>query len=312
MYNAVVRSLLLYLLFFPFSTSFATSKTTLNVVTSIKPLYGITQFLMQGVGTPHLLLNTTTSPHTYRLRPSQIKILHSADLIIWISPQIESFLQKPLSQLDNSKQLQLINEKSMHRLPARQGGEWSHSHHEHEHHDLHEKEAIHIDPHLWLSPKNGIQIAQSISAHLQQHDPKNETIYQKNTLQFIKIVEGINTELTQQLASVRAQPFLVFHDAYQYFEQAYQLNAVGTITISPEQNPSAKRLHKLKQRIQTMQVSCLFAEPQFKNKIVKLLHQETQIKTAWLDPIGTNLATDKNSYFELLRHLSLQIKNCLQ
>lgn len=316
MYNAAIRSLLLYVLISPFSLSFAASNNTLNVVTSIKPLYGITQFLMQGVGTPKLLLNTAASPHTYRLRPSQIKTLYSADLIIWVSPQVEGFLQKPLSQLDKSKQLKLISEKTIDRLPARQGGEWSHSHHAHDHHnehsDTHEKEANHTDPHLWLAPQNGIHIAQLISARLQQADPKNQSLYQQNTQQFIQIAKALDIEIAQQLATVRTHPFLVFHDAYQYFEHAYQLNAVGTITISPEQKPSAKRVHQLKKRIETMKVSCLFAEPQFKSKIVDLLHQETQIKTAWLDPIGLHVPTDENSYFELLRHLSTQIKTCLQ
>lgn len=299
------RFILFLILLSIFSHAFSEPK----VMVTIKPIHALVIDIMQSVDTPQLLLSSHETPHHYSLKPSQARQLHHVQLVIWIGPQVEGFMQKILLTLEeNIEIIQLSNIEGLTLLPVRRGKDWENQHT----HDFHKHVDEHVvnDPHIWLDPHNAKVIAQHISQKLQQIDKQHASIYQQNTARLLQQLDKLDSQLQQQLASVKNLPFLVFHDAYHYFEHRYGLNVVGVINLSPETMPSPKHLSQLHSLIKQKQVVCVFSEPQFQSTLVNTITKGTQAKQAVLDPLGTELGED-GSYFALLSQLGSSIKGCL-
>lgn len=287
-----------------------------QVVVSLKPIHALVSGIMADVGTPTLLLQGGESPHTYTMKPSQAKILHEADLIVWVGAGIEKFLEKPLTTLPNqTRHLRLIDLKGLTLLKARHGGVWeTHLHLDsdsHEHEDEPDDPQTTVDPHLWLSPLNATVMVKAIAEILSQKDPSHADRYTKNASRMTQQLDQLDQELTGQLAPVTQRPFLVFHDAYQYFENRYGLTAAGSVTLSPDQSPSVKRVSELRTKIKELQVYCVFSEPQFEPALVNTLMEDTTARRGTLDPLGAELQAGEAAYFTLLRNLANSFRDCL-
>ena len=281
-----------------------------QVVVTLKPIHALVSGVMQGVGEPSLLLSGGESPHTYSLKPSQMKQLQQAQLIVWVGSAIESFLVKPLQTVPKEvRQLSLLDVQGLHLHKARRGGIWEE---EHEHHTEAATDKEHLDQHIWLDPRNAQLIVQAVLEQLQQLDPAHSSRYAENASRLNARLDALDKNLMQQLKPFRTVALMVFHDAYQYFEERYGLNVVGAISISPENRPSAKRLHQLRERIQTAQVRCVFSEPQFEPSLITPLIENTQVKRGVLDPNGMDLAVGSEAYFNLLTNLAKAVRTCVE
>jgi zinc transport system substrate-binding protein len=273
-----------------------------KVVVTISPIYALTQNIMQGVAEPILLVSPGASPHTYALKPSQVSDLNSADLVIWIGESLETFLIKMLAQLPKTtKTLTLLTTPGLDPLPFRTQRTWEHDH-DHAH--------TGFDPHVWLDPIRMQTLVLAIAHALADIDPNNKNIYQSNATQINTQLSQLDTQLRQDLTPVQNKPFIVFHDAYQYFEKRYQLNAVGAITLNPEIMPSAKHIQAIQDLIKQKNVVCIFAEPQFKPAIVDMIATGTQVREGVLDPLAME-GQGFTGYSHLLTHLSAGLRTCL-
>lgn len=287
---------------------------SLNVLVSITPFHGIVSELMAGVETPDLLLPASASPHSYQLKPSNMTSLQDARLIFWGGDFVEPFLTKPLKHCHPKQTcINLSHTPGLKLLSYRNAElEATHTHHHEEHTHHHEEHSHHhhngTDPHYWLSPNNALVLATHITDELIKADPNHQAIYLNNLKQFKHRVTRLDEQLTHQLSSIKDKPFVVFHDAYQYFETHYGLSAVGAITLDPDIPPSAKHLKHLATTIKEQRALCLFAEPQFQPKIINTLQQATQIKVSTLDPLGK----EGQSYTELLDSISSALNDCMK
>jgi len=196
-------------------------------------------------------------------------------------------------------------------LEVRSGGLWEVRHDHGKGHDAHEREAERFDPHLWLSPANAAVVVRSLAAVLSELDPANAERYRANSSALQARIRQLDRTLTARLEPVRDLPYLVFHDAYHYFEHHYDLNAVGAVTLSPEQAPGARRLHNLRSRIEASGARCLFREPQFEPRLVETLVEGTETESAVLDPLGADLAPGPDAWFQLLEGLADTLVGCL-
>ena len=282
-----------------------------QVVVSIKPLYSLVAGLMEGVGQPQLLINGGGSPHGYSLRPSEAVALADAQLIVWVGPGLEGFLEKALATLSPAAvQLELSQRLQPYLLPARSGGTWEkHEHHdegEHaeQHHDHAEADLDHFDPHIWLSPAMAEKIVALCKDALIAVDPAHQDNYRANAARVIERLRTLDRELRQQLAPVKDTPYIVFHAAYQYFEATYGLNAVGSVTISPDHKPGVKRILAIRDKIKSLHARCVFSEPQFQSNLVKTIIEGTDTRTGVLDPLGADLPANQDTYFVLLHRLA--------
>lgn len=275
-----------------------------HVLVTIKPLYALTQGVMAGIGTPELLLRGNATPHSYALRPSDAHHLAEADLIVWVGPELENFLLKPLRNLaKDARILTLLQQDQLLRLPQRSGGLWSRGH-DHRH-------GATFNPHVWLDPLNAQKIVQLIAAELITLDPQHSAGYRVNADRLTEKLAALNKKLAADLAELQGVPYLVFHDAYPYFEKRYRLSAVGSVAISPERLPGAHRLAEIRQKIENTHAVCIFSEPQFQPQLVEALQAATGIKTGILDPLGADLPDSSSSYFQLLNNLADNLNHCL-
>ena len=292
-----------------------------KVFVTVKPVHALVVGVMQGVGEPYLLLKGGESPHSYTLKPSDARALSESTLVFWVGESLETFLEHPLETLGKQARIvELAEAKGIETLEGREGGAWE-SHeaahdHDKKHDHSHDKKHAHaahdgIDGHLWLDPNNAEAIVTVAAETLAEIDPANAAAYRDNAQRVIARIEALDAELTAQLAPVKDRPYIVFHDAYQYFEAHYGLKAVGSITLSPERQPSAQRLTEIRKRLADSGAACVFSEPQFRPALVDVVIEGSKAKRGELDPIGATLKAGPDAYFEVMRGLATSLRNCL-
>ena len=304
--------------------SFITSaKADVKVVTSIKPIHSLVSYVMDGVGTPDLIVDGFNSPHNFQLKPSHAKMLENADIIFWIGEGLENFLEKPLDSISkNAKKVELMEIKGINKLEFREKNIFAeHDHDEHEHEEDGHKEEEHDDhdghddhghgehdPHIWLDPQNAKVMVKLITKELSELDSKNAPTYKKNSEKALsdldKLIKEVKKDTNKDLR------FVVFHDAYHYYEDRFGINLLGALTVNPDVLPGAEQLAEIREVIEHEKVNCIFSEPQFNPDIIKSIAKDTGVKTGVLDPLGANLDKGKNLYFDLIKNISSSFKGC--
>ncbi len=252
---------------------------TPSVVVSVKPLHAIVSAVMAGTGEPRLLVKGGASPHDYALRPSDAVALNDAELIVWVGETFELFLSKPLEALAGDAKVVTLGT----------GG----------------------DPHIWLDPANARDIAQRAAAALSGLDPGNGERYQSNADAFSARLDLLDEELRATLAPIADVPYVVFHDAYGYFERAYGLARVAAVTVNPQRKPGAQRIAALRETIRTSGARCLFGEPQFQPALLATLIEGSDARLGVLDPLGATITPGPEAYFTLMKNLAEDLRDCL-
>lgn len=278
------------------------------VVASIKPVHALVAGVMQGVGEPLLLVSGGASPHEYSLKPSDARALGAAQVVFWIGPELESFLVKPLANTPTARSVALLDAPGVTLLPLRAGGAWEAHDHDHDHDPA---PTASRDVHLWLDPVNAAAMVRQMVAVLGAADPARQAEYARNGAVLVERLDRLNQQLASALAPVREQPYLVFHDAYQYFERRYGLNAVGSVVLKPEQRPGAKRVADIQARVRERKVRCVFGEPQFQPALVETIIAGSDARRGVLDPLGADLPAGPDAYFQLLQALAEALRGCL-
>lgn len=311
-----MRSFILTLLFFVFVSASAWAQP--RVVVSIKPVHALVAGVLEGIAEPELLLSGGESPHSYALRPSQARALAAAHLVVWVGPDLETFLERPLKSLSGEARVIRLNQaQGITLLPARSGGVWDS--HEHGHNHNHQKKTAHkhhadgeSDPHLWLSPDNARAMVSIALDALQALYPEHREKLSANAQDLLARLEALDDEVSQTLAPVREVPFVVFHDAYQYLEHAYGLNAVGSVSLDPERTPGAQRVREVQRLIRERGAHCVFAEPQFTPRLLAIVMEGSTARQGLLDPLGADLPAGPDAYFTLMRNLAGNLRACLE
>ena len=322
------------------SLGVSAANADVSVVTSIKPVHSLVSGVMQGVGSPTVIIEGAGSPHTYSLKPSQATQLQDADLVFWMGDELEPFLVDAAQNIArNAELVNLFDSHGLKKIRFREGGMFDehddHDDHAKDDHDDHGKEKHakddhddhghdkhakddhddhghgEFDPHVWLDPINAKAIVHEIEEALVKADPKNAKKYEANAVRMAGKLDQLVTELRAQLQPVQGKGFIVFHDAYQYFEQRFGVAAIGSITVSPEVMPGAERVRDLREKIKDLGATCVFSEPQFEPKLVRTLVDGTGARTGVLDPLGSSLTKGPDLYFQLVREMARSLKECL-
>lgn len=309
------------------------AQATPKVVVSIKPIHSLAASLMKGVGEPELLVDGVASPHTYQMKPSDASRLQNADVIFWVGHDMEKFLEKPLETLGGQARiLELDALPGLLKLPTRESGTFEpHDHAEegHEHADAGHEEAGHahegeghedhdghdhgeeVDLHLWLNTGNAKLMAAAMTKMLVQADPEHAQTYEKNQSDLDARLDLLATEIKAELQPVKDKPFIVFHDAYQYYEKEFGVKVAGSITVSPETMPGAARLKEIHAKVAELNSTCVFAEPQFEPKLVQVVLEGTNAKSGVLDPEGGSYEKGEALYGDMMLGIARSLKDCL-
>ena len=274
-----------------------------SVLATIKPVHSLAAAVMQGVGDPVLLIGGALSEHSYALKPSDARKIESANVILEIGPDLETYLTAPLATLGAHAQVVVLERTpGVRLLPARRGGMWEDGD-EHDHGPA--------DPHIWLDPQNAIAMTRAIAATLAKIDPAHAAAYRANAVREIAALAALDKELGAKLAPVRDKPYLVFHDAYHYFEARYGLRPAGAVTVAPDRPISPRRVESLRDAVAAGRVVCIFREPQFSPKLIETLDEGTPVRVGVLDPLGADRTPGPGLYPALLRTLAQSLTECL-
>ncbi|MEP3274917.1 MAG: zinc ABC transporter substrate-binding protein [Stappiaceae bacterium] len=384
-----------------------------SVVTSIKPIHSLVAAVMEGTGTPDLILEGSESPHSYSLKPSQASKLENADVVFWVGPQIETFLERSIETIaHDAKSIELMQTPELVLLKIRSDAAFEahdhgahgaedhhdekhedhashekhddhakheeehadhghddekhedhashekhddhakheekhadhghddekhedhadhekhddHAKHEEEHadhghddekheehagHDQHSNEAGDYNAHIWLDPQNAKILTGKIKDTLVELDPENASRYEENAAAATEKLDDLIENIQKEVASVREKQFIVFHDAYPYFENRFGVSAAGSITVNPEVAPGAERIGAIKSKVKELGATCVFAEPQFEPKLVSVILEGTDAHSGTLDPLGAQLVSGPELYPDLIREMARSMKECL-
>lgn len=253
-----------------------------NIVVSIKPLHGIVSAIVMGISQPVLLIQGTSSPHDYTLKPSDASNLQNADIVFWIGPELETALGQSIQNL--------VSNAEVYDFSKHQNG---------------------LGPHIWLDPRIAIAMSNDVSQIMSDIDPANARHYKENAQQFSSKILQLENQIRSQLSLVSDQPFLTYHDAFTYFTHRFSLNQLGFVTLSESQRPGARHIQTLRHLIAENDIKCVFSEPQFDGKIISILLEGNEAKQGILDPLGAEIQNGPNHYSDLLQNLADGLSACL-
>ena len=339
--NFIKKSIFIILvpLFFSF-----TARAEVNVVTTIKPLHSLISSVMEGVGKPSLIIEGTNNPHTFVFKPSHAEMIENADIVFWIGEDLEAFMEKPLESLaKNAKTISFMDLASIEKLKFREQNifddhddhghddHYDHGHKdddhddhddhdghddEHDGHDDHDDHAGHhdghnhgeFDAHIWLDPANAKEMVLEISHELSELDPSNKSKYEDNASKTIvtldKLIQEVDKSLSKDIS------YIVFHDAYQYFEKRFGVIPAGALTLNPDVLPGAKQIADIQDVINDKGIKCIFSEPQYNPKIIETLGNDMNISTGVMDPLGAYIDAGPSMYSDLINQIANSIKDC--
>ena len=339
--NFIKKSIFIILvpLFFSFN-----ARAEVNVVTTIKPLHSLISSVMEGVGKPSLIIEGTNNPHTFVFKPSHAEMIENADIVFWIGEDLEAFMEKPLDSLaKNAKTISFMDLASIEKLKFREQnifddhddhGHDDHDDHghkdddhddhddhdghddEHDGHDDHDDHAGHhdghnhgeFDAHIWLDPANAKEMVLEISHELSEIDPSNKSNYEDNASKTIvaldKLIEEVDKSLSKDIS------YIVFHDAYQYFEKRFGVIPAGALTLNPDVLPGAKQIADIQDVINDKGIKCIFSEPHYNPKIIETLGNDMNISTGVMDPLGAYIDAGPSMYSDLINQIANSIKDC--
>jgi len=319
----------LSILFSSFSAH-ADVSTDIKVVTTIKPLHSLISRIMETRGEPQLIIEGTNNPHTFVFKPSHAKMIEEADIVFWIGEDLEAFMEKPLNSLaKDTKKIGFMDSESIEKIEFREknifddhdGHEDEHEGHEdddvhedeHEGHDDDHKDAHahahgEFDPHIWLDPENAKEMVKIIRDELIKIDPEGQRQYSVNTagatLELDNLINSVEKELSKDIS------YIVFHDAYQYFENRFGVIPAGALTLNPDVLPGAKQIADIQDVINDKGIKCIFSEPQYNPKIIETLGNDMNVSTGVMDPLGAFIDAGPTMYVELINGIANSIKEC--
>ncbi len=308
-----------------------------NVAADIAPIHSLVSRVMDGVGAPKLIVQSGASPHGYRLRPSEAKALQDADHVFWIGEELTPWLNSAIDTLATKASVTtLLDQEGVVLHNFREGALFEahdHSAHDdddkdHDDHDDHDDDKDHDDhddhndhddhddhgshdPHAWLSPKNAKLWLNIIASKLSVSDPENAANYFMNAAAGQAEIEEMIAEVSATLKPVQGGKFVVFHDAYQYFENDFDFYASGAISLSDASDPSPARIEKIQKRIRDEGIQCVLAEPQFKKGLVATVMEGSEATASVIDPLGAELKTGPKLYTQLIKNMAKTLRDCL-
>jgi zinc transport system substrate-binding protein len=298
-----------------------------NVAADIAPVHSLVSRVMEGVGAPKLVIKSGASPHDYRLRPSEAKALQDADLVFWMGEELTPWMNGALETLASKASITtLLDQEGVTLHDFRESALFeAHDHDEdkdhkdHDDHDDHNDDKDHKDhddhgghdPHAWLSPENAKLWLNIIASKLSVADPQNAASYFMNAAAGQAEMEEMIVEVNVMLKPVQGGKFVVFHDAYQYFENDFDFYASGAISLGDSSDPSPARIQKVQKRIRDEGIQCVLAEPQFNEGLVVTVMEGSEATASVIDPLGAELNTGPNLYTQLIKNMAKTLRDCL-
>jgi len=309
-----------------FSTANRALTEAPKVVVDIAPVHSLVSMVMKGVGEPTLIIPANASPHDYTLRPSAAKALQNADIIFWMGSSLTPWLDRATTTLmKDAQMIALLDTEDTIILEVRDELTFDADHGDHEEHEDHDEHDEHkdhvsehkdghehhgIDPHAWLSAKNASVWLSVIAAHLSEIDPKNKETYKTNAAVGQKDLTDLATDISKTLTGVQGRSFIVYHDAFQYFENDFNFTAAGAISPSDAAPVSPARIAAIRSMIEKEGIDCILSEPQYSQGLIQSVSSGTEVNLGIIDAIGAGITIGPDLYNTLMRNMAKTFADC--
>lgn len=283
-----------------------------NVVASIKPLQMIAHAITDGVSEPEVLIPSSQSYHHFVLRPSTVRTMNTADLLVWVGPELETYLADSIRSAP-ARELQVLalpgltvhyahndTEGGPEILIPEQGQHAGHKH----------KDSTSIDPHVWLDPGNAVLLATAMVRELAVLDPSNAAVYQANLAVFTGRLAALTSEVSEQLATLRNTEYAVYHNAFQYFESAFGLHHDVVFVESEELQPSVRHMLTVREAVRSRPLACVMEDVTTRDATVQSLLGNKEIRRIKADTTGQNLTSGPMAYIQLITNLAGAFRQC--
>jgi zinc transport system substrate-binding protein len=205
------------------------------------------------------------------------------------------------------------------RRAVREGTTFAGHDHDHDNDHGHDNDHDHdndladaaVDMHLWLDPENAKVMVETLAARLARIDPANADAYAANAKATVGRLDALIAGIEARLTPLRGRPFVVFHDAYHYFEARFGLEATGAIAVSPEIMPGAERIRAIRAEVGALDAVCIFSEVQFDRRLIGVVAEGTGARTGTLDPLGAGIEAGPGAYEAIIRAMADAFAGCL-
>lgn len=271
-----------------------------RVLATIAPVHSLAAMVMGGTSRLDLLVKGKAGPHGHALRPSDARLIRSARVIFWIGPELETFLTNALATL--ARHAHVVSLSAANGVFRRQLRS---------HAGAFQGNKVFVDPHIWLDPVNAAAMVRAIQKTLSAVDPANARTYAANARKAASNLATLDRDIRGLLAPVRRVPYVVFHDAFGYFEARYGLNSIAAITSGPERAPGARRLRAIHRAMTARGVRCMFGQPGARPALAETLGRGTGARYGVLDALGAGNTPGPGAYGTLLRNLAKSLTECL-
>ncbi len=269
-----------------------------RVLATIPPVHSLAAMVMGGASALGLLIKGGADPHGYALRPSDARLIGAAEVIFWIGPELEGALANALASLARKAHVVTLSAASgVRRIEGRE--------------NRRDRRTVRADPHIWLDPANAAAMVRVMAQTLSQIDGANAAAYVANGKKAIAHLTALDVELRDRLTPVRRVPYVVFHDAYRYFEQRYGLNSIAAVTTGAQSAPGARRLQAIQRAMIEHRVPCLFIEPGGRPALADTLRRGTVARIGVLNALGAGIRPGARAYALLMRSLASSLTACL-
>ncbi len=258
-----------------------------QVVSSIKPLQLIAAAVTEGISLPALVIGPGQDPHHLSLRPSERRLLATADVLLWVGPALE----QELADIIEDSDAEVISSFALIQAAGRDTGE-------------------NIDPHIWLSTQHARLIAQVLARRLQALDALNRAAYANNLNRFLLAMDELDGQIRETLEGLQERPFAVYHNAFWYFEQQFGLSHLASVTENEELQPGVRKILQVREALEETGANCLLIQPQHKpQELAQLLGRSMYM--ASIDVLAHDYPLSSTAYTDFMRDLSQALAGCL-
>lgn len=278
-----------------------------EILSTILPIHLIAEEIAGEHASSKLLIPSTQNLHHYKLKPSTLRTLNKADLIIRVSPNLERFLNK---NLEGKNVLTWISLKNIDTLPVRANNTHGNDH-EHDKHDhkTDSSDMTKFDSHLWFNPDNARLLIDQIVLKLSKLDSAHAKDYANNAQRLKNDIKQTEDQIIENLGN-KTLSYAVFHDAWQYFQDYFGVTSPQTLKIQEGIPPSAKQVGELRKHLDEEKIACLVASPQSNQSLLKALVEGKPTQIMILDPKGAQLPDNLKGYTGLLAYTAQQLQSC--
>tara|TARA_B110000196_G_scaffold319516_1_gene337791 strand:- start:200 stop:1063 length:864 start_codon:yes stop_codon:yes gene_type:complete len=260
-----------------------------SIVTTIRPLQLIAESIVGESDTVTSIVGRQDSPHQFVLTPSDRLAIASADLLIWTGPELEVYLEGFFNNESRSGSIITVLENPILTI-----------------HKINDE----IDAHFWLNPDNGIALADEIKDRLIEIDRARAVQYQSRFESFVAKIQGTNRDLTERF-STSHNNYLVYHNAYQYFERQFGLQHSVALLADPETQPGIQHILRTQELVKKSMSNCLLVEPDSNMELVTTLTDGMDIRTVSVDHLGYDVLSSDNPYRQLLLNVAESFDSCI-